>query len=40
MISGYWDIILGDGRHPGYDVEIISGVKDSIAIDNVGVKAA
>ena len=27
MISVYWDIIFGEGTHPGYDMEIVSGVK-------------
>ena len=36
----YWENILGNAAHPGYDIEIISGVVDGIGVDNVGVEAA
>ena len=38
--SVYWDIILGDGTHPGYDLVMVSGVQDGVGIDNVSVQAA
>jgi len=36
----WWGGILGDEKHPGYDVEIISGVREGVGIDNVGVEGA
>ena len=36
----YWSIILGDDTHPGYDVEIVSGLKEGAGLDNVGVEPA
>jgi len=35
-----WDIILGDENHAGYNVEILSGIRDGAGVDNVGVEAA
>lgn len=40
VIDMYWENILGNSEHPGYDVEIISGVVDGTGIDNVGVEPA
>jgi hypothetical protein len=36
----YWSLLLGDERTPGFEVEIISGVKEGRGIDNVGVEGA
>jgi hypothetical protein len=33
-------MILGDESNEGYDVEIVSGIKDGVGLDNVGGKAA
>lgn len=40
MVKTYWKLILGDDTHPGFNVEIVSGVKDGVGIDNVGVAPA
>jgi cytochrome P450 len=40
VLDAWWAAILGDESHPGYDVEIISGVREGVGIDNVGVEAA
>ena len=36
----WWKTILGDIDHSGYDVEIVSGLRDGVGIDNVGVEGA
>jgi cytochrome P450 len=38
ILDTWWGIILGDDEHPGYDVEIVSGIQDGVGIDNVGVE--
>ena len=40
VLDMYWENILGNAEHPGYDVEIISGVVEGAGFDNVGVEAA
>lgn len=40
LVFLYWSFVLGDENEPGLDVEIISGIKDGVGIDNVGVEAA
>ena len=40
VLDLWWDIILGNDEDPGYDVEIVSGIRDGVGIDNVGVEAA
>jgi cytochrome P450 len=40
MVRLYWKLILGDDSHPGFDVEIVSGVNDGVGISNVGVAPA
>jgi cytochrome P450 len=35
-----WKMFLGDSRHPGYDIEIVSGTTNGTGIDNVGVEGA
>jgi cytochrome P450 len=40
VLDAWWAAILGDESHPGYDVEIVSGVREGVGIDNVGVEAA
>lgn len=35
-----WGTILGNGEHLGFDVELVSGIKEGVGIDNVGVEAA
>jgi hypothetical protein len=36
VVDTWWDTILGNQAQPGYDMEIISGLKDGVGIDNVG----
>src|ERR1700738_5353203 len=33
-----WGIVLGNDQHPGYDIEIVSGVCEGVGLDNVGVE--
>jgi sterol 14-demethylase len=40
FVKIYWSIILGDNVYPGFDIEILSGIKEGVGIDNVGVEAA
>ena len=40
VLDAWWAAILGNESHQGYDVEIISGVREGVGIDNVGVEAA
>ena len=40
VIDLWWDIILGNEEKPGYDVEIVSGIREGVGVDNVGVEAA
>jgi hypothetical protein len=40
VLDLWWDIILGNEKHPGYDVEIVSGIREGVGLDNVGVEAA
>lgn len=35
-----WETLLGDAQYPGYDVEIVSGVREGVGVDGVGVEAA
>ena len=35
-----WNVILGNDEEPGFDMEIISGVRDGVGVDNVGVEPA
>ena len=37
MVKMYWKLILED---PGFDLEIVSGVKDGVGVNNVGVEPA
>jgi hypothetical protein len=34
-----WETLLGNANHPGYDVDIVSGIREGVGIDNVGVEA-
>ena len=40
LIDTWWPMILGDWKNPGYNIEIVSGIKEGIGFDNVGVEAA
>jgi cytochrome P450 len=40
MVMVYWSIILGNDEEPGFDVEIVSGVREGLGLDNVGVEGA
>ena len=40
IVNTWWPMILGDKTNPGYDMEIISGIKEGVGMDNVGVRAA
>ena len=35
-----WDTILGNGDDPGYDIEFVSGIREGVGVDNVGVEPA
>lgn len=35
-----WEGVLGKGKEPGVDIEIVSGIRDGIGVDNVGVEPA
>ena len=38
-LDSLWTTILGNDAEPGFDVEIVSGIKEGIGIDEVGVEA-
>lgn len=40
ILDAWWPMLLGDGDNPGYEVEIVSGTREGIGFDNVGVEAA
>lgn len=40
MVMMYWSIVLGNDEEPGFDVEIVSGVREGVGLDNVGVEGA
>jgi hypothetical protein len=40
VLDLWWSLILGNEEHPGYEVEILSGINEGIGVDNVGVEAA
>jgi cytochrome P450 len=40
VFDTWWATILGMDGHPGYDIEIISGVQKGVGVDNVGVDGA
>lgn len=40
VLDTWWAAILGNESHPGYDVEIVSGVREGVGVDNVGVEAS
>src|SRR6202035_5312951 len=40
LLDILWDTLLGDAENPGFDVKIVSGVKDGVGVDGVGVAAA
>jgi hypothetical protein len=39
-VETLWDVILGNEINPGYDVQIVSGIKEGVGMDNVGVQPA
>lgn len=40
ILDTWWAIILGNDEHPGYDMEIISGIREGVGVDNVGAEAS
>jgi sterol 14-demethylase len=40
LITMYWEIVLGDEEHAGYDFETVGELKDGRGIDGIGVEAA
>jgi cytochrome P450 len=40
LILMYWEIVLGDEGHAGYDIEIVGGCMEGRGVDGVGVEAA
>jgi sterol 14alpha-demethylase len=40
LIGMYWEIVLGDAEHAGFDVEIVEGLVEGRGIDGVGVEAS
>lgn len=40
VVDILWEIILGNESHDGYEVEIVSGLRDGVGVDNVGLEAA
>jgi len=40
ILDLWWDLIPGNYGHPGYDVEIVSGINEGVGVDNVGAQAA
>jgi hypothetical protein len=35
-----WEVFLGTNSEPGFDVEIFSGIREGVGVDNVAVEAA
>jgi hypothetical protein len=35
-----WEVFLGTDSEPGFDVEVLSGIREGVGVDNVGVEAA
>jgi cytochrome P450 len=40
MVMLYWSLILGQNDEAGFDVEFISGTKEGVGVDNIGVEPA
>ena len=35
-----WESVLGNDRHPGFDIEFVEGIQKGVGVDDVGVEAA
>jgi len=40
FIDILWEVLLGNDTEPGFDFEIVSGIREGVGLDNVGVEAA